>query len=57
MALYLGSDKIKINLDNTIYYLNLFSMPPITNGVRLLSEDNYTLKDLNGLYITSKEDR
>ena len=56
MALYLGRDKVKINLDNIIYCLNLFSKIPITNGIRLLSFENYLLKDSNGLYITTKED-
>jgi hypothetical protein len=56
MALYLGnSEKLKININNAIYYLNLFSTTPITNGVRLLSSENYILKDSNGLYLTSKE--
>ena len=55
MALYLGSDKVKINLDNVLYCLNLYSTTPITNGVRLLSLDNYLLKDSNGLYLTAKE--
>lgn len=55
MALYLGSDKIKINLDSVAYYLNIFSKTPITNGVRLLSSENYILKDLNGLYLTTEE--
>lgn len=55
MALYLGSEKIKINLDNVIYYLNLYSTTPIADGVRLLSFDNYILKDNNGLYLTVKE--
>lgn len=57
MALYLGRDKVKLNLDNVIYNLNLFSEIPITNGVRLLSFENYILKDSNGLYITAKEDK
>ena len=57
MALYLGSsEKLKINLGNTVYVLNLFSEIPIINGIRLLSLDNYILKDSNGLYLTSKED-
>ena len=57
MALYLGtSEKLKINLDSVVYYLNLFSEAPITNGVRLLSSDNYILKDSNGLYLTVKPD-
>lgn len=57
MALYLGSsEELKINLDGVIYYLNLYSTTPITNGVRLLSKEGYILKDLKGLYITTKED-
>lgn len=56
MALYLGNEKIKINLDSIVYYLNIFSETPITNGIRLLSSDRYILKDSNGLYLTFKED-
>lgn len=55
MALYLGNDKVKINLDSIVYNLNLYSATPITNGVILLSSDNYILKDSNGLYLTTKE--
>lgn len=56
MALYLGSsEKLKININNNVYYLNLFSENPITNGIRLLSSDGYILKDSNGLYLTFKE--
>ena len=58
MALYLGSsEKLKINIDNVKYYLNLFSKIPITNGIRLLSSNDYILKDSNGLYLTTKEDK
>ena len=57
MALYLGSDKLKINLNGVAYNLNLYSTNPITNGVRLLSSEGYILKDSNGLYITTKEDK
>jgi hypothetical protein len=55
MALYLGEDKIKINLNGIMYYLNLFSLKPITNGVLLLSSEDYILIDSNGLYLTTKE--
>jgi hemin uptake protein HemP len=55
MALYLGENKVKINLDGVVYYLNLFSETPITNGIRLLSSDNYILTDSNGVYLTVKE--
>jgi hypothetical protein len=57
MALYLGAEKIKLNLDGIVQDLNLYSTTPITNGVRLLSKEGYILKDLNGLYMTTiKED-
>ena len=55
MALYLGSNKVKINLNGVVCCLNLFSEKPITNGIRLLSYDGYTFKDSNGLYLTTKE--
>lgn len=57
MALYLGNSKIKINLNNNKYDLKLFSLTPILNGTRLLSSDNYILKDKNGRYLTAKEDK
>lgn len=55
MALYLGSNKIKINLDNVVYNLELYSSNLIINGVLLLSSEGYMLKDLNELYLTAKE--
>lgn len=56
MSLYLGnSKKLKVNLNNIIYRFKLFSENPITNGIRLLSSDNYILKDSNGLYLTIKD--
>lgn len=56
MALYLGNDKIKVNLDNAAYRLNLVYVVPSIVGVKLLSSDGYELKDLNGLYLMSKEE-
>ena len=55
MALYLGSKKQKITATNFKCTLNLFSSITVTNGIRLLSFDNYILKDSNGLYLTIKE--
>ena len=56
MALYLGSSQeLKVNLDGVVYRFNLYVETPITNGVRLLSSDDYILKDSNGIYLTSKE--
>jgi hypothetical protein len=57
MALYLGnSSKLKLNLNKITYNIDLFTTTLILNGIRLLSSDNYILKDSNGLYLTTKED-
>jgi hypothetical protein len=56
MALYLGSDKIKINLDGVVYCLNLLSVAPTLSGIMLLSFDDYILTDSNGVYLTAKEE-
>ena len=55
MALYLGGDKVKTNLNGVVYCLNLFTSTLILNGIRLLSSENYILKDSSGLYLTAKE--
>lgn len=55
MPLYLGNDKVKININGIQYTLNIFSTAPILNGVMLLSFDDYILRDSNGLYLTAKE--
>lgn len=56
MALYLGSSgKLKVDLNNSKYYLNLYTKIPITNGIKLLSSEGYILKDSKGLYLTAKE--
>lgn len=60
MGLYLGSSaKVKINSINGVLRLNIptISSSPIVNGVMLKSSDNYILKDLNGIYLTVKEDK
>lgn len=56
MALYLGEDKVKINLNGIAYCLNLFSATPTINNGWLLSSDNYILQDSNGIYLIIKED-
>jgi hypothetical protein len=55
MALYLGKNKVKINLDGIIYCLNLPSTTTIANNELLLSSDNCILADSNGVYLTIKE--
>lgn len=53
MAIYLGGIKYNLMLGGTVYDLNIYSSTPITNGIRLISSDNYILKDSNGLYLTT----
>lgn len=55
MAIYIGGQKWKLMLDGVSYNMYIPSSVPITNGVRLLSSDDFTLKDINNLYITVKE--
>ena len=56
MALYIGKDKVKINLaDGKSYNSTLITKElPLPNGI-VLSFDEYILKDLNGLYLITKE--
>lgn len=53
MALYLGNNKLKININNGRYQLIIPPSQPTVNGILLLSYDNYILKDSNGLYLTA----
>ena len=56
MALYLGSgEKLKINLGNNTYCLNVFSALSVIEDIILSSSDNYILQDLNGLFLIPKE--
>ena len=56
MALYLGSGvKLKINLGNITYCLNVFSALSVIEDIILSSSDNYILQDLNGLFLIPKE--
>ena len=54
MPLYLGKNLINITSSNgdtyTLYITENFS------PIRLLSYDNYTLQDSNGLYLIPKEE-
>lgn len=57
MALYLGNnEKLKVILGNVSYSLNFFSKMPITNGIRLLSAENFILQDSNRLYLTVEKE-
>ena len=53
MALYLGSDKVKVNLGSSASIINFYSTTFITNGALLLSSEGYILQDSNGTYLTA----
>ena len=56
MALYLGEDKVKINLGGQLYYLNLITTTSHIDRISLLSLDNYILQDSTGVYLVPKID-
>lgn len=56
MALYLGNQEVNLHLKDLLVCLNIISpTTPITDVIRLLSSDNYVLKDLNDIYLIPKE--
>ncbi len=56
MPLFLGSgEKVKIHQQNNTTILDIYTIKPITNGDRLLSDENYILKDSKGTYLTAKK--
>lgn len=56
MSLYLGNyGRRKVILNNIVYYLDFIPEILVIYGIKLLSFDNYTLRDANGLYLTSKD--
>lgn len=55
MALYLGKNKVKINLNGIVYCLNLYSATSIANIGWLLSSDDYILQDSNGIYLIPRD--
>lgn len=57
MGLYLGSNRQKLQINNAVVSMHIYSSTPITNGIVLMSSNNYMLKDINGLFLTVKEDK
>ena len=56
MALFYGSERIKLNIGRYAVNLELYtSGTPITNNIRLLSSDDFCLKDSGNVYLTTKE--
>lgn len=56
MGLYLGNEKMNLRSNELLLCLNIYSpSDPITEVIRLLSSDNYILKDSNNVYLIPKE--
>ena len=60
MAMYFGGTKVNFNLGshklNPEFFSTIVSMEKEFIGVKLLSSDNYILKDSTGVYITAKKE-
>lgn len=57
MAIYAGGQKYKLIAGGGVCDMQIYTPNTIiTNGIRLLSSDDYTLKDINGLYLTTKKE-
>ncbi len=50
MALYLGNDKVRININGKPFKLYIGS--PLIANAKLYSADNFVLKDANGVFLT-----
>lgn len=58
MALYLGSEKVKLNFGGVVCHLILPNITkPSADRARLLSFDGFVLKDSKGRYLVPKEDK
>ena len=55
MGVYIGGNKVIIHKDRQACRCLLPSVPPYTNGIKLMSLEKYILKDSNGHYLTAKE--
>ena len=55
MAIYAGGTKCRFAVGESTCEMKLHSSEPITNGVRLLSSDNYMVVDSRMLYATAIE--
>lgn len=58
MGLHLGSSqKLKANSNNLAWKFVVPIVAPVVNGIKLISLDNLTLKDIANNYLIAKEDK
>lgn len=55
MAIYIGNNRVKLNINGEKVKLNLFNFNLNPNISLLKTADNLILKDIHGLYLTTKE--
>ena len=48
MELYLGSNKIEVNIGGVLYEVYAYNGP---NKIQMISQDNYLIVDSNGVYL------
>lgn len=56
IPVYDSSPTLVPTLVSKVYRVNMFTKTPITNGIKLITLDGYTLKDSDRLYLTTKAD-
>lgn len=56
MRLYLDGIEYNIISPEGVLDMEIIPSNPITNNQKLLSSDNYILKDKNGIYLTVKKE-
>lgn len=56
MALYLGTTKCKLLLNNVAHVMTIYPSIPVTNDINLATVNDETLLDADGASITVKEE-
>ena len=56
MRLYLDGIEYNIITPEGVLDMEIIPSNPIINNQKLLSSDNYILKDKNGIYLTAKKE-
>ena len=56
MRLYVDGIEYNIIAPEGVLDMEIIPSNPITNNQKLLSSDNYILKDKNGIYLTAKKE-
>jgi hypothetical protein len=56
MRLYIDGIEYDIITPEGVLDMEIIPSNPITNNQKLLSSDNYILKDKNGIYLTVKKE-